>query len=1074
MSVPIKLNPLGLNKTDTFNIPLTFTAIENNSSVQLIGVQSEDNTIDFSKMYYRTNISSPWTKYENQKIDLNQGNYVQFWNKKEQLSVSLNDYAQFVMSGKIEASGNCQSLLNFSHQAYNFCFTRLFQSCSSLITAPELPALIVGNYSYFYMFNACTLLISAPELPALSIGNVCYANMFISCFSLKHAPSILPATTLKTQCYQGMFYSCNSLIIAPKLPASSVTYACYYEMFNKCFSLETAPELPATTLADSCYCGMFGYCSSLITAPELPASSLAPKCYWGMFSWCTSLTTAPELPATNLQTYCYYYMFNHCTSLSATPNLPASSLANNCYQEMFSWCTSLINTPILSANILSDYCCYAMFLNCTSLISASLPATILANHCYQFMFSGCTSLSSIFELPATTLFECCYANMFSNCISLIKVPELPASALVKNCYLNMFTVCNHLTEININFIDWNKSNNSTTTWVNGIITTSGTFIKPAILSEEYGINNIPTNWSIINKLEYIKSTGTQYIDTGVIPDYANGDKVEISFYLAHPENSLVPVFGSRAAYNNAAALNGFYLLIDARNLDSFYCYKYVEANENEYNVGTMNNSLRYWNDKIKVTVGNNMVQDSTDNYTISANMLKQITSQYSVYLFALNQNGSLESSSLTSIYTGMRLYYWKYWHNGILTQHLIPALDNNLTPCLYDLISKNYYYNNGTDDFEYSLNMPNQQLQYLESTGTQYINTGVTPDFANGDSIQIKFFGVYMGENVAKSIFGSRNVNNEKVVNGLYITGTNIVFCDSEGYTLVPFNYMNEHILTINDNEVIDNGSLFAQTPKHITCDYPIYLFTLNNKNLQTIGNYQGLKIYEWKYYHNGELAQHLIPALDNNLIPCMYDLVSGNYYYNEGTRDFNYPAYIPKKQLHYLESTGTQYINTDIIPDFANGDKIVIHFYGADYTGASPCIVGTRESGILNGFYSLGYDTILADSEGHDTIRMKLYGEEHILSIDDSTIILDGTSNENPRHVTCKLPVFLFALNNYGTAAYGIYSGMKLYDWKYYHKGILVQHLIPALDQNNVPCLFDIVSNTYKYNAGTGTFNYA
>ena len=113
----------------------------------------------------------------------------------------------------------------------------------------------------------------------------------------------------------------------------------------------------------------------------------------------------------------------------------------------------------------------------------------------------------------------------------------------------------------------------------------------------------------------------------------------------------------------------------------------------------MNTALRYWNDNMKTTVGNNMVQDSTDHYAISANMSKQITSQYSVYLFALNQNGSLEASSF---YTGMKLYYWKYWHNGTLTQHLIPVLDNNFIPCLYDLISENYYYNAGSGEFIYN------------------------------------------------------------------------------------------------------------------------------------------------------------------------------------------------------------------------------------------------------------------------------------------------------------------------------------------------------------------------------------
>ena len=172
----------------------------------------------------------------------------------------------------------------------------------------------MGDYCYFRMFEDCTSLARAPELPATTLSNNCYVDMFKNCTSLTHAPA-LPATTLVRSCYLEMFKGCTSLAHAPALPATTLVRSCYLEMFLGCTSLTQVPELPATTLADSCYFRMFLGCTSLTKAPELPATTLAKRCYFEMFEGCTSLTQVPELPATTLADSCYYSMFDGCTSL---------------------------------------------------------------------------------------------------------------------------------------------------------------------------------------------------------------------------------------------------------------------------------------------------------------------------------------------------------------------------------------------------------------------------------------------------------------------------------------------------------------------------------------------------------------------------------------------------------------------------------------------------------------------------------------------------------------------------------------------------------------------------------------
>jgi hypothetical protein len=138
------------------------------------------------------------------------------------------------------------------------------------------------NARFCYLFNGCTVLTSAPELPAKELADNCYYSMFHGCTSLTAAPE-LKATTLAGSCYESMFFGCTSLTSALELPATKLAYKCYYGMFESCTSLTSAPELKATTLANECYESMFKGCTKLSTvtmlAPGDKISEAAACCY---------------------------------------------------------------------------------------------------------------------------------------------------------------------------------------------------------------------------------------------------------------------------------------------------------------------------------------------------------------------------------------------------------------------------------------------------------------------------------------------------------------------------------------------------------------------------------------------------------------------------------------------------------------------------------------------------------------------------------------------------------------------------------------------------------------------------
>ena len=401
-------------------------------------------------------------------------------NNPQGFSDTTNMHTQFVMTGRIAASGSVMSLIDNVGESVvipnDYCFNALFTGCTSLTKAPELPATTLASRCYRFMFYGCTSLTKAPKLPATTLASGCYEDMFYGCTSLTTAPELL-ATTLDKYCYESMFYGCTSLTKAPKLPATTLKEECYCRMFDGCTSLTKAPKLPATTLASRCYDFMFYGCTSLTKAPKLPATTLKEECYYMMFYGCTSLTKAPELPATELEPICYMRMFCGCTSLTKAPELPATQLADECYSFMFYGCTSLTKAP-------------------------ELPATQLAAGCYFSMFEDCTSLTKAPELPATQLADACYFSMFSGCTSLTQAPELLALQLHIGSYLRMFEGCVRLSKIKVGFLDWGEIFDvrgdkfwNTDHWFDGVAP-SGTFICPEELPEEFGENRIPEGWKV--------------------------------------------------------------------------------------------------------------------------------------------------------------------------------------------------------------------------------------------------------------------------------------------------------------------------------------------------------------------------------------------------------------------------------------------------------------------------------------------------------------------------------------------------------------------------------------------------
>lgn len=118
-------------------------------------------------------------------------------------------------SVKVDCSGDIRTLIDYTEHeniaTENCSFISLFQNCTALKSAPELPAKVLKESCYRQMFEGCTSLEKAPKLPAKELDNYCYESMFKGCTSLTKAPE-LRATKIMEGCYKSMFEDCKKLI----------------------------------------------------------------------------------------------------------------------------------------------------------------------------------------------------------------------------------------------------------------------------------------------------------------------------------------------------------------------------------------------------------------------------------------------------------------------------------------------------------------------------------------------------------------------------------------------------------------------------------------------------------------------------------------------------------------------------------------------------------------------------------------------------------------------------------------------------------------------------------------------
>ena len=187
-----------------------------------------------------------------------------------------------------------------------------------------------------------------------------------------------------------------------------------------------------------------------------------------------------------------------------------------------------------------------------------------------------------------------------------------------------------------------------------------------------------------------------------------------------------------------------------------------------------------------------------------------------------------------------------------------------------------------------------KRCEYLQSAvGKQWIDTNV---IATGSSVEFKASVFQPGYgNAPQCVFWTRLTNSDFTSYGFIANSSTQVraYVGTPGYasaTTTVSSYSNPITVRMEKGRFTLNGKSYSISSNQTAVNYPIALFHLFEQGKPHNGNSGNkVKIYYFKIYKNNELVFDGIPALDENNKPCMYDTVSKQTFYNQGTGEFLY-----------------------------------------------------------------------------------------------------------------------------------------------------------------------------------------
>ena len=276
------------------------------------------------------------------------------------------------------------------------------------------------------------------------------------------------------------------------------------------------------------------------------------------------------------------------------------------------------------------------------------------------------------------------------------------------------------------------------------------------------------------------------------------------------------------------------------------------------------------------------------------------------------------------------------------------------------------------------------RVEYLESSGTQWINTGV--NLYSNDTVVAEYgfpdpvgsgnkdlFGVYKGGMTARFLYSGGNLVFHKATgtSGAASTGTDVSVTPGTRQ-VVTMRLATGATSTIvsASGETLYSGVLGGTISQNATAPLSLFALTVNGSPSSSYAC--SAKIHSFRIFDkDGALRLDLVPCTVNGT-PAMFDRVAKDYLYNVGTGDFATGATMatpllvaassdtastadygaPDAWLDYVEATGTQSVLLEgciigpayrLVAEYAYPDPMV---------RKNNCLFGVYKKGATSGFY--------------------------------------------------------------------------------------------------------------------------
>ena len=580
---------------------------------------------------------------------------------------------------------------------------------------------------------------------------------------------------------------------------------------------------------------------------------------------------------------------------------------------------------------------------------------------------------------------------------------------------------------------------------NGIWKTD--YLKERVVPKEY------------TQVDYLEATGTQYIDTNFKPN--QDTSLYVTFDTSNDDRSAQFIAGARTT----SETKGYTLLYWKTNSKKMY---------SAYGAGNIQSNYQYiLGEKISLFLDKNKYYINNVLYT--THTYTNFQCDYNLALFTVNNSGTFDSQRLYG-----KIYECKIYDNNKLIRNFIPVIRNSdCKPGMYDTEMQIFYTNQGTGEFLYGkaklFSEEYTPLAYIENINGAYIDTDFTPDYTNGFRVEVEYeptvanarYCVLSSYDTTNHISIEINTNNQS---RFYYRGS-IIDDKINGVILSK----NKLIIEYSNGTIKHNLNGVESIVSGITetTSYPWYMFVDRQLRTEVFNN--PLKIYRCRLFNNNILFRDFVPALHNiDQKIGMYDKISNRFFTNKGAGYFKYEIQDFAKnyvQVEYIESSGTQYIDTGFSPNantvwelrFRAILESAVPYYGSFVSGQRFRIdynsVGLSSKYVnfpsQNGQPSLGQDyTVIWNSK------------DLWISINGGKTLLDTTAFTND------INIYLFA-ENHNSAGTNLSKGTsRFYYSKLYQNDVLVRDYIPCYRKSDGEIgVYDFVTNTFFPNAGTGTF---